>query len=604
MTSGHGLRIWMPAAAIAVIVALCLGIAGQFLFQAGLRQSSPILEESTQTGAAAVGSAIAAQFARAFDLGIPVDRLVGVENYMERIVETSPQVSGLALLDGDGRVINATGPDISGEAFPISADRSNATLVVAQESPLYDQALWRLQMSLILAAVLGGVVAGVVTGSFLTFSQRPARDRLARSLERVANGDFSQASAATGRDRFSRAARALDGWTDQVDKARQRLAEAVATIRAIDFDGSLGRRVDAILEPIDGKYSLAEKRDDDAAPNDSGDTVDVIGRVAMVVGLYAAAFPLVANFAIDREFGAIPAGWIPVVPLMVELVSLALGAVLGLSIAGRLGSLRCLGILVLGIATAAVYWCRTYELFVVLRSITGLAVGFVLAGLSGGLPRLFRHRTTLLFAFAGLVAAPLFIGLLGEALGRRAAFLILGGLSVALTPFLVGSFRTGEGVHRMRAGGAWGWAQALVALPAVPLLLVYIPAGIGFDNYLQGSLAIAAFGLSCLLGFRIPLAVTGAVVVISGLALVLAPLDPRAPAFIASAALGLAAGACLGRPIPAPPNFLALAVGGLAGLVAVAMIKPSTALLAGGVAVALLALVAGGLLRHRQIARG
>ena len=590
-------RIWMPALIIGLVVAACVGLAGQLLLQAGLRQSAPMLQESTDAGAAAVGSAIAAQFARAFELGIPVDRLVGAESYMQRVVEGSPQVSGLALVDADGRVVTATGDDVRGEAFPVPAPGSSATLIVAPESPLYDEALLRLQFSLALSAILAGIVAGVLTGSYIALSEEPARDRLVRSLERAAKGNFSRLYPVASRDRFSQATQALEHWIEKVAAARSRLTEAVATIRAIDFDGSLGRRVDEIVEPLQDRYRLPEKRDD-AVNGDAVGHTGIIGRIAVVILLYAASFPLVANFAIDREFDAISAGWAPVVPLAAELVLLVLGTALGLS-AGRFRSLRCAGVLLLGLATAAVFWCRTYELFVMLRACAGLAAGLAIAGLARGLPRFVLGRSMLLFVFAGLVVAPLFTGLIGEALGRRAAFLILGVMTILLAPLLVGpSAATGE--DETRPLGLNDWTLAAILVPAAPFLLIHIPSGVGYDNYLLGALAMATFGLSIPAGLKSPLSAALATVGIAGLAIASSWVDARTAVFVASAALGLALGAAIGRIMPLPPRFVLLAGASVTGLAIVGITGASAILLAAGVGTAFLALATSHVLRRNS----
>ena len=52
----------------------------------------------------------------------------------------------------------------------------------------------------------------------------------------------------------------------------------------------------------------------------------------MVLGLYAAVFPLVANFAIDREPSDLARTWWPVLPLIAELAAIVLGAVFGLNL--------------------------------------------------------------------------------------------------------------------------------------------------------------------------------------------------------------------------------------------------------------------------------
>src|SRR5690606_37600792 len=121
-------------------------LASHFLLEAGLRRSAPSLQDATRTGAAAVGQAVAAQFGRALELGIPLDKLPGIAAYLQEISASSPQVEGLALLDADGNRIATTDEDVEGTAFPIAAGGAEATLIVAAESPLIDQAIERVRV--------------------------------------------------------------------------------------------------------------------------------------------------------------------------------------------------------------------------------------------------------------------------------------------------------------------------------------------------------------------------------------------------------------------------------------------------------------------------
>ena len=594
-------RVWVPALLLAAVMAIVTAVAGHLLLQVGLRHSQPMLEANSRTGAAAVGVAVAGQLARAFELGIPLERLVGVESYLKRIVESSPSVRGLALLDAQGRTVTATNDDVSGQSFPVSGGGTAATVVVADASPLYEQSMQRLRAALAIASILAGAVAGLLTAGYLTLSQQPARKRLVQMLERAESGDFDHLATFDRGGPFSAAANAFAGLVARVEAARQRLAEAVATIRAIDFDGSLGKGADAVLEPLDQRYALPDPDRHETAGPSAPDHAGSVARVALLAGLYAASFPMVANFAVDRGSLDVAPQWVPVLPLLVELVLVAVGAALGLSRAGRGTPLRAGGLVILAAATAATFWCRNFEQFVLLRGLAGFCAGMSLASLSAGLPRAGRSRTPLLLlVFASLVAAPTFAGLVGEASGRRAAFLVLGCLLLLSAPLLVGPARARPG--RIEGGrldpGTW-----LAGIPVTALLFVHIPTGIGYDNYFIGGLAAAVIGLGLLLGSLAPMVVGALAAALAAAVLAHGGMDPVASVFLAAAALGIALGSALARTAAGAAGWRGLLAGCGCGLLLSGLSGSSGIALAAAAALAALALALLHLTERRHAAK-
>lgn len=552
-----------------LVVAALTALAGHFLLQAGLRHSTPILQDATRTGAAVVGEAVAGQFARALEFGIPLDRLGGVEAYLRRIADSSPQVVGFALLDEAGTVVASTAPDIRGETFEIEAGGARASLVVAAVSPLFEGAMRRIWISLGLAALLAGLVAAALTAGYLGLSWQPSRARLLRAVERAAEGDFAEVAARETSGPFFEASQALARCVERVEAARLRLTEAVSTIRAIDFDGSLGRRVDAILHPLEGRYALPDRSDDEPVPGDAPSMAgSAIWRAAAVAGLYAACFPFVANFAVDRGAAGIPAAWIAVAPLAAELFAFVLGALAGRATHGRGGAPLALALLLLGIATAATFWCRDYALFVLLRAGAGFGAGLALAAILANARAWIRPRVlSLALVFAALLVAPLLAGLLAEAIGRRASFLALGLLVLALSPFLAGTgaSRSEESPSEERTGPGTGLdvATALAVFPVAAFVLVLLPVGIGYDNYLVGAGAVAVLGAAALATPRLPLPAIGVALAVAALLLHYAPGGAVASIHAACAAMGVALGGALASARGHPRAMLAALAGGL-----------------------------------------
>lgn len=575
--------LWMPAALVAAVVALAVGLTGHLLLETGLRQSKPSLEEATRTGATAVGQAVAQQIAHAIELGIPLDRLPGTEAYLQRIVESSPQVDGMALLDGSGGTIAATRPDVEGERFPIAVGGVRATLVVAAESPLIDQAVGQARMALAVATLFSGVLAGGIVVFFFAFRQNPARQRFLDDLARVAGGDFTVRPAGEERGPLAEATRALSARVEGVKAARRGLAEASATIRAIDFDGSLGSRVDAIQRPIEERYRFAQDQDDELQSAVAAEDRSAAWRVALIAGLYATAFPYVANFAIDREPVGISAAWIPILPLLAEIIAIVLGSLLARTRLGRGGTMLALGSLALGASLAGTYWCRDYDVFVMLRAAAGFSGSFVVAALLTHFRiDLGRKSLSLLLVFAALFAGQLLAGIYGEAIGRRSGFLMLGLAVLLATPFIaIGTqsmVRHGPPAAARRRPNGYDVLLGLSVVPAAAAILVILPAGIGYDDYLTTGMAVAALALATLAVPALPV-VASAAAPLAAAAVLHYPVSPPALTMIvACAAIGVGLGGAMksviaeaGRPWTAVGAGVvaALALAGVAAQLAI-----------------------------------
>ena len=88
-----------------VLLVLPLGLLSLFALEGYERYLGPELRQQADT----VGRAVVSRVERALRLGIPLDQLVGVDEYLAPIVHESDSLGFISLLDADGRVLHVVG---------------------------------------------------------------------------------------------------------------------------------------------------------------------------------------------------------------------------------------------------------------------------------------------------------------------------------------------------------------------------------------------------------------------------------------------------------------------------------------------------------------
>jgi hypothetical protein len=506
-----------------LLVAITLGSAATLLLRAAERQSLPSIGAEIRTGAEAVGTSVAAQIQRALGYGIPVDGLTGVDDYFADIVESVPTVEALALVDDAGSVRAETRPDVTGLEFPVEIDGVvKVTVVLSPAPPLFGAAIDKLRLMLATTAILFGFMAACVMFLVLSGHVSAARTKLVMLMRRISSGAFPAPPPPPGRGPVVEAWRAYDRCIEPLRRSVTRLEDEVATVRAIDFDGSLAEQLDPILAPVAPARSLVV-RETPGGTAALGNRRFATWLAIFALGTYATSIPFVANFAIDRQWAYVPAPWWPSLPWIVECIAVCAGVAAGSrspSIARPL--VAAIGLLVTACAFAGVYWARDYGLFLELRALAGLGLGTSIAALvrSDGNMRSARIPSlpAVLIVFA-LIDGPVFGGLLGEAIGRRAAFLAAGCLFAALALASL-AVRWNPGGRTRSPGGLTpamdlGLLACAVALGSA--VLVVFPAGPGYENYYLSGVLSAAFGIAIVLAPALPHLIAAALVV-AGLA--------------------------------------------------------------------------------------
>lgn len=507
------------AVLLGLVTALAVGIATIVLHQVATADSLPSLLQANQAGITAIGRSVADQVAQALGYGIPLEALHGVEPFLATLVNGSPGLDAMGLATLDGRLLHASGEVEGAIAFPVMVDGiARAELLLSPAEPLVGPVTDRLWLTLAVTCGLAGLLAGAATLTFLARHQAVARDRLQDLFAQLHADRFDTVPEPSGTGLVADAFTALDRALDPLRTATRALSDAVATVRAIDFDGSLSDRVTALVTPVERVMVLAGA--DRLVPADrSYSATGALWLSIVIAGLYAASMPFVANFAIDRQSGVVPTAFWPILPTAVEALVAVIAGSIGLRLVPWIRRPAAIaGLVACGVAYTLVHGTRDYADFVLYRGIAAAGLGIAVGALlSGQATRLLQGWTGLLL-FGVVVAGPVTGGLLGEAIGRRAAFLTigLGFLLAALLPLMIQPVprhsqpdatgpRLAERLRSIAAGLAFGG-----------LFWVWMPVRVGYENYLVDGLWIGLAGL-CAAVIPVPWRSLGLVLLVAGL---------------------------------------------------------------------------------------
>ncbi len=490
------------AGVIAVTLVLLVAATG-VISQVALGAFRRVVLPEMGREATAVGTALAGQIGRAVALGVPADRLVGLEPFFQQTLASRPALDSIRLdMPGlQAQAARAAGPAraardvqdvavaVPGPAGPLGTLRLGVNPSRLERSAA--DSTWDIAIVLLVA-----VLATVEALMFLTdrFVSTPLRlvDRLA---SRVAAGDWTVRAQQMGLDAAGRFLSRMNALVRRMNERRRHVDWLAAEVarEAPHARGAAARVV----------AGLAAMR---FAPAALG--VEAIPRSVAIARaplfLYVFAEQLSTSFIpLFAKTLAQPRGWVPAtlavsLPITAFAGVIALASPFGARLAGRLGTR---GVLALGVVPAILGYAMTaqaqsVEAFTLWRAVT--AVGYALitiacqsylvaaseeAGVasSGG-----RGRTMAVFVYAAMTGAlcGTAIGaVLADRIGFRGTFIASAALTACAGLLAWQTMDRGAGRRAVRpsvsaAAGARGiaWRNpgfvALVLLGAVPAKLV------------------------------------------------------------------------------------------------------------------------------------
>jgi MFS family permease/HAMP domain-containing protein len=475
---------------LAVIVLLLGQIVVAWFAVTGFEKA---LEPQLRQKAGVVGRAVADQIAFVVDdLGIPPDELVGVDPFLDKILESNADIEYLLMLDPSSEVQFARGlppetlgrvlPDLPGadsatgsraevggfinSVFPIEADGRVATVLHVGVSGEYVRG--RLS-ELLYEAITVIVVSLLVTLEFLMFL---VSVRVSGPLERIetmltdgARGMFGNHIAMRARDEIGDLVTALNRALRNLQQRYEDFQFDVREIKDAQIDRGIVTRIQTACQPVEDRYSFsggAELRPRNAMQI----------RVPLFLFMFAEELPrsflplFIAR--LSPTDSAISDELLFGLPITLFMLAGMVVVPLGGGLADRFGARRVFlaGVVPATIGYFGTFVAQGYYDLVGWRILSGIGYGLIFisaqAWVADNTDVRSRAQGMTVFVggvFAATICGPSIGGIFADRIGFEATFLISAGLAV-ISGLLVYTMldasvkgRTGRPTHRTMFGG-------------------------------------------------------------------------------------------------------------------------------------------------------
>lgn len=218
-------------------------------------QQTRAAQQHAQAMAESVAHTLAQQLGRAVRLGIPLDALPGLQPHLQQALQQQAALSGITLRLADGQPLLSVGTD-SGQAVaqaPIAgtgarqgpAAGSVQVNASGGRSASLQQARWLAVLCVLGVAALSAALAACSVGARLERQRRLAWQQLTQTGVPALNIDRLGLPVAHGPLALLQA---LAAGQNALAEAHQALEAQAQELLAVDFDGHMQARIEAIRQ--------------------------------------------------------------------------------------------------------------------------------------------------------------------------------------------------------------------------------------------------------------------------------------------------------------------------------------------------------------------
>lgn len=261
-----------------------------------LRSFEQVLAPQVHKQAEIIGKTVADQIEQALDLQIPLDRLVGMAEFLEAILLDNSDIDYLAVVNPDGQLIFQKGLDgdltdnrffalklDSGAAAPVLATterhfdtgvplRLNATTPAGNDAPgalvgVLHVGVAKTFVQSELEEILYDVLTVLLVSMLVTLEllllfvvvriSMPIR-HVTQVMQRVTAGDFTRRITLRSNDEIGRFCRAFDQLVRRVNEQFYELVQEAEETKAGQIDRTIVQRIDNLVEKVRSKFQFSE----------------------------------------------------------------------------------------------------------------------------------------------------------------------------------------------------------------------------------------------------------------------------------------------------------------------------------------------------------
>lgn len=375
-----------------------------------------------------IGTVANANIQRAIEAGVPLDQLVGGQDYFQDLTQNLPEISYLGILPG--KPILEIGKKRSAaqgvSEFPLVLDGETVGTIVTETDPLYFAAQFR-DMLLDLSVVL--VVIVLFAFELVVVMMASSVTRPIDGLQHVAGlqaaSDFSKRLAASGMNIIGRLA-------DRISERAVRLNGMFAEAWRSALAGRDPEESTRVIEALGRRFGLSRSGAEVLRFCSLSDVRLPLFLFAMADELPLSFFSLYAKDA-DNPITWISPGIVIGLPLAAYLLATLFGAPLARPLERRFGyrNLFLAGAGMSMLANVGLFAADNIVHLIACLALNGL--GFILASLScqdyvlDMLPPAVRSRSIGLIRtamFSGVFAGTALGGIIADRMGQRAVFIV------------------------------------------------------------------------------------------------------------------------------------------------------------------------------------
>ena len=427
----NSLRVRLSVTVLAVLIVALVFLS----FQTAQRAES-ILQPELERKAATVAGSTASLIGRALEVGVPLDRLQGLDAYLQRILAGNPDLSFIALRDAGGATLyQAVTGDAAGAAtvadpaqsvsVPIAVQGGGQeTLVVGLDPAYARQVVSTLWIDLVIVMFVTAVVALELVYVGFGAGLYGAIEGVERRLKTIRKGDLRLHPPVDAGSEFGSFARSLDDRLGQLHSTYTSLRNNV-----VERGDQISQQA---LDMMRGRFGLGE---------------GVIAAPVQVIAMRAPLFVFMLAEELTRPFlpvyirslatpipGLSPE-FVISLPMMTFLIVVAVSQPLLGNLTERIGRRNCL---MAGALFGLVGYCASAFVgdligLTVARAISGLGFALVFVSAQGFVidSTDIRQRSSGMAMFisailvAGLCGPPIG-GILADRIGIPGTFIIAG----------------------------------------------------------------------------------------------------------------------------------------------------------------------------------